>query len=129
MAGKAAAPKDTAPQAGLTPEPEGEDPTRVPDTAPATTTDPVDRSYVVLIGAEPEETAWDELGTVTAATRPEAWEQAKAKWPQLVPPTPASPEDAQKQKPVLAKVVPARNFITIESTVEYVAPRAVAKGI
>ncbi len=126
MAGKAE--KDKAPQAGLTPTPEGDgqqDATRVPDNVPAS----VDRQYVILVaGVEPH--IWSELGSITAATRPEAWEQAKAKWPDvLLPPTPATPADAQAQEAVLAKVIPARNFVTVESRVEYVAPRAVAKGI
>ncbi len=127
MAGKAAAEKTAgkAPEAdeGLTAAPE--DATRVPDNVPAS----VDRQYVILV-AQGEPHTWAELGSITASTRPEAWEQAKVQWPDaLLPPTPATPADAQAQEPVLAKVIPARNFVTVESRVEYVAPRAVAKGI
>ncbi len=130
MAGKAAE-KDKAPQAGLTPEPGGED-TRVPDTATATPAEPSDRQYVILVAQQVLDhvTSWSELGTVTASTRPEAWDIAKSRWgDQLVPAVPGSPAEAQAQEPVLAKVIPARNFVTVESRVEYVAPRAVAKGI
>lgn len=76
-----------------------------------------------------DEPTWIELGAVSAATRPEAWELAKAQWPQLVPDMPDTPEAAQTQEPVRAKCVPSRNFVTIESRVEYVAPRQVATGI
>lgn len=118
---------------GLTPAPDGANagPTTPGtdagvDTPPAEA--PVDRQYVILVSAAGDDDTWMELGTISAGTRPEAWEAAKAKWPgTLLPPTPTAPDD--KHPPVLAKVVPARNFITIESTVEYQAPRAVAKGI
>ena len=133
MAGTATADKKAGkaqgPPAGLTPSPEegvGE-----PAVA-ATPAEAVDRQYVILVGTDDIEgdVAWAELGTITASTRPDAWEQAKAKWAdRLLPPTPNSAEEAEKQKPILAKVVPARSFVTVESTVEYVAPRAVAKGI
>ncbi len=97
-------------------------------------------AYVILVDPEegvdvPEvtpsgEPLWVEIGTITAKTRPDAWEAAKAKWPaRLVPPAPASALEAKAQRPIRAKVVPSRNFVTIESSVEYVPPRAVATGI
>lgn len=92
-----------------------------------------DREYVVLVdiaGETDDGPAWRELGVITAETRREAWEHAKERWPkELLPEVPTTPREVQTQQPVLAKVVPKRNFTTIESTVEYVAPRAVAKGV
>ena len=138
MAGTAtAAPKGkgkAAPEAeaGLTPAPETATADEAVAVAALAEAGPIDRQYMILVGTDDidGDVAWAELGTITASTRPDAWEQAKAKWAdRLLPPTPKNPEEAQAQRPVLAKVVPARSFVTVESTVEYVAPRAVAKGI
>lgn len=135
-AGNAARKKDAEveePKSGLVPAPpiaSGEE-TGTPTVTESA--EAADREYVVLVdtaGETDDGPVWLELGVISAETRREAWEEAKERWPkELLPEVPATPADAQTQKPVLAKVVPKRNFTTIESTVEYVAPRAVAKGV
>lgn len=98
---------------------------------PAAPVAPLERDYVALIEGETP-SVWVELGTVSADTRAAAWEAAKVKWPQLVPAVePARDEGGLDGPlgPVHAKIVPARNFVTIQSTVEYVKPRAIATGV
>lgn len=122
----------TSEEPGLTPAPEGEQPVATPiDEA---TIEPVeadpDRSYVVMrdTGDEIEGCPlWAELGTVVASTKLLAWARAKALWPSLVPDPPSGPEDPPRT--VRAKLMPQRYAGTIESTMEYVPPRAVTKGV
>lgn len=115
-----------------TPDAEGGNP--APDASP-TPPEPQAaevRGYVVLVASRTNTTrgSWDELGTVTGhATKADAWKEATEKWPELLPPAPTSAEEAKTQEPVLAKLVPERYFGTIESSVDYVAPKPRAKGI
>jgi hypothetical protein len=97
-----------------------------------------DRVYLVFIEAvnhddvpttKTAEPTWIELGDISAPTKLEAWALAKARWPELVPTAPTSPDEAAKQEPVRAKLIPLRYAATIESRMEYVAPRAVTKGL
>lgn len=113
----------TTDEPGLTPAPENDTPT------PAPAVDP-DRTYLALYDIEEESEGlplWAELGEVTATTKPEAWSKAKAKWPQLVPAAPTSPDEPART--ARAKLIPKRYSGTIETTMEYVPPRAVTKGI
>lgn len=107
-------------------EPINEEP-KTPPVAPVPDADP-DRTYLAFI-AVPDDSRelWEELGKVSAPTKPEAWAKAKSKWPQLEPAAPTSPQDDERT--VRAKLIPQRYGGTIESTMEYVPPRAVTKGI
>lgn len=126
--------KSTEPttEPGLTPAPEDEPVDATIEPAPAND----DRTYLVMRSTDRDGEdgdadegclLWAELGYVSAPTKPEAWVEAKKRWPQLVPAAPTAPQDPAKT--VRAKLIPKRYSGTIESTMEYVPPRAVTKGI
>lgn len=117
--------KGPTPEPGLTPAPGNATVEPV-----AAEVDP-DRTYLALRDTEEVNAEgcplWAELGEVTATTKPDAWSKAKVKWPSLVPDPPTGPDAPVAT--VRAKLIPKRYSGTIDSSMEYVPPRAVTKGI
>jgi hypothetical protein len=125
----------TTEEPGLTPAPDAEDrpaapgsPTAEAERQVAAEADP-DRTYLVLVADERHDRdAWIELGSVSAPTKTEAWAKAKDEWAaDLVPTMPTGPDAPAAT--IRAKLIPLRYARTIESTMEYVAPRNVVRGL